>query len=380
MPGKFEGINIYDPWELAGLISVKPRASRFLSKRYGNAGEVEITEGKRVALDYKFGSTQIAPFVQDGSTGLALASDGYSTLELDVPNVGVKKNVTRDELNKRLAGEDPANPYDIPTRAQKKIEEINGELETSVAAREELMVADLLVNNGLTITERDDKTGAVLNTYKIDYLAPLDPTGSQLNARQKTLMTQAKGRASFTTSKSWGTATLTEIIQDLDGVVQKYAAAGIAVSELLITPDIWTALLANNNFTTPFQNAMFGNQYGDMNSQQLDIDAAVVAHLKVRGRIISLIVFDGTYIDNDGTVKSYLPENTAILTAPNVIKFKYGSHVIIPEGSNDFENITGARIPELYIDRSNSSKEYRLHSHPLAMPKQFASWCVMKVL
>ena len=80
MAGKFEGINIYDPWELAGLISVKPRASRFLSKRYGNAGEVEITEGKRVALDYKFGSTQIAPFVQDGSTGLALASDGYSTL------------------------------------------------------------------------------------------------------------------------------------------------------------------------------------------------------------------------------------------------------------------------------------------------------------
>ena len=297
-----------------------------------------------------------------------------------MPNVGVKKNVTRDELNKRLAGEDPANPYDIPTRAQKKIEEINGQLETAVAAREELMVADLLVNNGLTITERDDKTGAVLNTYKIDYLAPLDPTGSQLNARQKTLMTQAKGRASFATSKSWANATLTEIIQDLDGVVQKYAAAGIAVSELLITPDIWTALLANTNFTTPFQNAMFGNQYGDMNSQQLDIDAAVVAHLKVRGRIISLIVFDGTYIDNDGTVKSYLPENTAILTAPNVIKFKYGSHVIIPEGSNDFENITGARIPELYIDRSNSSKEYRLHSHPLAMPKQFASWCVMKVL
>ena len=117
-----------------------------------------------------------------------------------------------------------------------------------------------------------------------------------------------------------------------------------------------------------------------MNAQQLDVDAAVVAHLKVRGRIISLVVFDGTYIDNDGTVKSYLPENTAILTAPNVIKFKYGSHVIIPEGSKDFENITGARIPELYIDRSNSSKEYRLHSHPLAMPKQFASWCVMKVL
>ena len=377
-----ENINIYDPWELAGLISVKPRQSRFLSKRYGNAGEVEVTEGKRVAIDYKFGSTQIAPFVMDNSTGLALDSDGYGTFEMDVPNVGVKKNVTKDELTKRLPGEDPNNPYDLPTRAQKKIESINDELETAVAMREELMVADLLLNHGLTIEERDDKSGAVINTYKVDYLAPLETSGSSLNARQKALMNEAKGRATWTSGESWATATMEQIIADLEGVVKKYSEAGIAVTDLLISPDVWTALVSNPNFMAVFENDKFGlsNKYGDLNSEQLDVDAAIVGHLKVRGRILSIIVFDGTYIDNDGTVKPFIGENKAIVTAQNVIKFKYGSHVIIPEGSNDFENMTGSRIPEMYVDRSNSTKEYRLHSHPLAMPKQFASWSVGTVL
>lgn len=380
MAGNFAGINIYDPWELAGLISAKPRQSRFLSKRYGNVDEVEITEGKRVAVDYEFESTQIAPYVTDNSTGLALGTDGYGTLEIDVPNVGVKKNLSKKELEKRLPGEDPANPFDIPTRAQKNIEKFSEKLETAIAAREELQVAEVLSTNGLKIEERDDKTGNIINSYNIDYLAPLDSTTSSLNARQKALMAQAKARAVCACS-DWSTSSLTEIIQECDGVLQKYAEAGIVLTELLISPKIWTKLQSNEKFMTPFQNAMYASQFGDLNGEDLgDPNAAVVAHLKVRGRTIKIIVFDGTYVDNDGTVKSYLPEDKAIFTAPNVIKFKYGSHVMIPEGSNEFENMTGTRIPELYVDRSNSSKEYRLHSHPLAMPKQFASWCVMTVL
>ena len=300
MAGNFVGINIYDPWELAGLISAKPRQSRFLSKRYGNVDEVEITEGKRVAVDYEFESTQIAPYVTDNSTGLALGTDGYGTLEIDVPNVGVKKNLSKKELEKRLPGEDPANPFDIPTRAQKNIEKFSEKLETAIAAREELQVAEVLSTNGLKIEERDDKTGNIINSYNIDYLAPLDSTTSSLNARQKALMAQAKARAVCACS-DWSTSSLVEIIQECDGVLQKYAEAGIVLTEILVSPKIWTKLQSNEKFITPFQNAMYASQFGDLNGEDLgDPNAAVVAHLKVRGRTIKIIVFDGTYVDNDG--------------------------------------------------------------------------------
>lgn len=374
-------MNIYDSYELHGYISQMQKSSLFLKKRYGSPTKRDLRENGTILVDYSFGKSKVAPFISSKSKGVHLDRDGYATATISVPRVGVRESVSFDDLDKRLPGEDPFKPLTYAEREKELIKGAYQRLDEAITNREEQMFAEMLTTHKLTITEHDE-TALALNpsSYTVDYLAPLDTTGSQLKSAQIELMNAAKDSAFYIPETTWDESSA-HIIKELKNMIDPMTKRSIKVTDLLIDANVRDALLNNNEFMDLFKAQNYGNTFGTIAPQELADDATLVARINVYGKMLNVICYEGTYTDYEsGEDKAYLPKGSAILCAPNLGHFVYGAVSMYPQGGKARQTFLGQRVPKLFIDADNDTQELRLYSHPLCVPEQFAGWTVGKVL
>lgn len=374
-------MNIYDSYELYGYIGVQEKKSLFLKKRYGTGVKRDLRENGRVLVDYSFGKSKIAPFISSKSKGLHLDRDGYATASLVVPKVGLRESISFDDLDKRLPGEDPFKPLTYAEREKRLLLGAYGRLDAAIAMREELMFAEMLTTHKLTVKEYDETIySESVASYDIDYLAPLDTTGSKLKDGQVSLMNAAKESAFYTPQTTWDTSNA-KIIDEIHNMIRPMTKRGIAVTDLLIDANVRDALLNNNQFMDLYKTQNYGNTFGSIKPEALTDDAVCVARINVYGKMINVICYEGTYTDPEtGSEKGFLPYGSAILTAPGCGHFLYSDVSMYPQGGTERKTFRGERIPKLFIDDDNDTQELRLYSRPLCVPETFAGWTVGKVL
>lgn len=373
-------LNPYDSYELYGYLSQKKRTSTFLKRRYLTGLNRDLRENGTIMIDYSFGREKVAPFISAKSKGLHVGRDGYATMTLSVPRIGLREAVSFDDLDKRLPGEDPFKPLTYAEREKAIISGAYERLDRAIALKEEVMSSEMITGHKLTITEHDETVlNAEPESYEIDYLNPLDTTGSNLKKSQIDMMNEAKDSAFYTPAKTWDQSDA-HIIKEIHEMISPLSKRGIAAKDLLIDAKTREAILNNNEFMDLMKNQNYSDKFAEIVMQDLGDEAALVARINVYGKMVNVICYEGTYFDENGEEKLFIPEGTAIAISPNAGHFVYGAVSMYPQGGKKRETFRGERIPKLYIDDDNDTQELRLYSHPLCVPEQFAGWTVGNVL
>lgn len=370
----------YDSYQLIGYLSQKKRSARFLKRRYLTGQKRDLRENGTIMFDYSFGRDKVAPFISAKSKGLHVGRDGYLTATFSVPRIGLREAVSFDDLDKRLPGEDPFKPLTYAEREKAIINGAYERLDDSISLREEVMASEMITSHKLTIAEHDETVlNAEPESYEIDYLNPLDTTGSKLKKAQVEMMNEAKDSAFYTPAKTWDNSDA-HIIKEIHEMISPLSKRGITAHDLLIDAKTREAILNNNEFMDLMKNQNYGDKFAEIVMQELGDEAALVARVNVYGKMVNIICYEGSYFDENDTEKLYIPEGTAIAISPNAGHFIYGAVSMYPQGGKKRETFRGERIPKLYIDDDNDTQELRLYSHPLCVPEQFAGWTVGNVL
>ena len=79
-------------------------------------------------------------------------------------------------------------------------------------------------------------------------------------------------------------------------------------------------------------------------------------------------------------MKSFVPEESIAVTAPNTGKFLYGAVTQMEESDREFHTYMAKRVPHLVTDVENSIRSITEKSKPLAVPNIKNSTISAKVL
>ena len=96
-----------------------------------------------------------------------------------------------------------------------------------------------------------------------------------------------------------------------------------------------------------------------------------------KGRKLDILVSDGTFEDENGTDTPYVPNGTAIVTAPDCGKGLYGGVTQLEQDGN-FHTYAGTRVPQHIFTVRPPAKETQMTSRPLFVPKRKSPWSVAK--
>lgn len=373
----------YDSYQLYGYLSQKKSSDNFLKRRYFTGAKRDLRENGTIMIDYSFGRDKVAPFISAKSKGLHVGRDGYATMTLSVPRIGLRESISFDDLDKRLPGEDPFKPLTYAEREKAIISGAYERLDSAISLKEEVMASELLTGHKLTIKEFDETVlNAEPESYDIDFLNPLDTTGSNLKKSQIDMINEAKDSAFYTPAKTWDDSDA-HIIKEIHEMITPLSKRNILNSnfDLLIDAKTREALLNNNEFMDLQKLSNYGDKFAEIIMQELGNQAALVGRINVYGKMANVICYEGTYFDEEGNERLYIPEGTAIAINPGAAgHFVYGAVSMYPQGGKKRETFRGERIPKIYIDDDNDTQEFRLYSHPLCVPEQFAGWTVGNVL
>ena len=119
---------------------------------------------------------------------------------------------------------------------------------------------------------------------------------------------------------------------------------------------------------------------GTIEPMNLPEGACCFAVLNVDGHMVKLITYDETYEDESGQIVPYLPAGTVIMTAPAAGRGLYGAVTQIEQDDGEFHTYTGRRIPKYTADVKAESREIKVTSRPLLIPRSKNPWVSASVL
>jgi len=322
-----------------------PPINTFLRDRYFPTNPMtDIFTTESVLADFKEGSKKVAPFVAPRKGGMTLHRKGFLTEQYEPPNVAPQRSLTEDDLKKRGFGEALMSGLTPEDRQDMLVLGDIDDMDKSITLREEQISALCLVDNGYVMKHYvDDK---VQEDMEIKfYEGDANPS-------------------TFTPMVSWD-APDADIISDLAIMAQTRKAKGLGASELLIAADVSDCFWNNNKILKLLDNR--GVEIGGIKPENWPEGADLIAKLNCKGHLISIISYVDTYVDDDDTVKSFIPSGKVVLTSPACGRMLYGAVTQLEDDKN-FHTYAATRVPKHVVDTSANIKLVRLTAKPLAIP------------
>ena len=341
-------INIYTTKTMLAAVNQMKPATSFLRDRYFPSGAGDLFPTEEVLVEYKDATgNKLAPIVLPSKGDISVARDGYTTSKMTPPLVAPSRPLTIDELNRKQMGE---NLFSDRTPAQRQAEILSQDLadfDNLITNREEYIAAECLFNNGYTLKQYADKPGEGefipydLHFYKGDVNPAVYVPGVKWNETASDKLADLKQMIHMLTSKA---NNATEVILGAD-----------AAEELLNDATIKAAMdLARYNI-------------GAIDPIALPQEAARLGVLNVYGRNISLLTYDGTYVDEEsGKVKTYIPAKKICVTAPGAGRGLYGA-VTQMELDKQWHTHMGRRVPRYWAEKTG--RDLTVSARPLFVPK-----------
>lgn len=344
-----------------------PQVTSFLKDRYfPTNGETDVFATESVLVDYKDNGKKVAPFVAPVVGGYEMTRDGFTTESFVPPLIAISRKLTIDDLKKRGFGE--AIFSGLSPAERKTVITLNDlrELDERITRREELMSAETLINSKCVMRHITDATNPTSNMDEQTiqfYDSTLDANPYQ-----------------YAPTVGWD-ETGAKIAQDIHAMVRMLVDKGLPAEELVVSGDVADVLINDPIIQKQLDNRRM--EMGHFAPMELPNGAAHICTLNIMGKFIKVIAYTETYEDDDGTLKPYLPNGTAILTAPAVGRGLYGmvtqlEHVAGIEGG-DFFSYPGRRVPLYRADFNNNNRKVVLSACPVLIPKVKGSWISAKV-
>ena len=342
-------INIYLTKTMLAAVEQMAPATSFLRDRYFPTGAGDMFPTEEVLVEYKDSTGhKMAPVVLPRKGSIAVERDGYSTERMTPPLVAPSRPLTIDVLNKKGFGEDL---FSSKTPAARQAEILVQDLEDfdqMHTTREEYIAAQCIFNNGYVLKQYADKYGTgEAKEYELRFY------GAEGNS------------AVYAPSAMWS-ATGADVQGDLYQMIRMLTTKGNNASEVLLGSDVADTLMKN----AEIQKLMDLSRYnvGEIAPVALPQGAARLGRLNIRGRMIDLLTYDGTYVDEvSGEVKPFVPEKKIAVTAPGAGRGLYGAVTQMEQTDNQFHTYMGRRVPQYWANKDG--RELTVSSRPLLVPK-----------
>ena len=353
-------IDIYKTKTMIAAIKQMVPATSFLRDRYFTTTNGDMFPTEEVLVEYKDATgNKMAPVVLPRKGSIDVAREGYRTDKMAPPLVAPSRPLTIDDLNKKQMGE---NLFSDRTPAQRQAEILVQDLadfDRMHTAREEYIAAQCIFNNGYVLKQYADKYGE--GEYEEFELRFYD---GDVNP------------AVYVPGTMWNAAGA-DIFSDLHLMVRMLTTKGNNASEVLLGADVADVLMKNETIQKMMDLARYN--VGEIAPVPLPQGAVRLGRLNIRGRLIDLLTYDGTYIDEvTGETTPYVPAKKIAVTAPGAGRGLYGAVTQMEQSDSQFHSYMGRRVPQYWADKQGRS--LTVSSRPLLIPKTkdcFASATVL---
>lgn len=342
-------IDIYRTKTMLAAVRQMTPVTSFLRDRYFPTGAGDLFPTEEVLVEYKDASgNRLAPVVMPRKGSISVERDSYYTRKMAPPLVAPSRPLTIDDLNRKGFGEDLFSDRTPAERqADILIQDLQDfdELHTN---REEYIAAKCMFENGYVLRQYADKYGE-----------------GEYTEYEMKFYDEGSNPAVYVPGVKWNESA-SDKLADLYQMIRMLTSVGNAASEVLLGADAADALLGDEKL----QKLLDLNNYriGAIEPLQLPQGAARLGRLNVRGRMIDLLTYDGTYVDEqDGKVKPYVPAKQICVTAPGVGRGLYGAVSQIEQSDNQWHSYMGRRVPRYWTEKN--ARELTVSSRPLFIPR-----------
>lgn len=351
--------NFFDTHTLLMAVQQLTPPTTFLRDRYfptNDATDIFLSED--VLVEYRDGSKKLAPFVAPRKGGVSVLRKGYHMERFTPPFVAPKRMLTIDDLKKRGFAEALYSQLTPEQRQQTLTLKDADELGEMITRREEAMAAETMLTNGCIMKHiADDIEEGDENDIRF-YEGETNP-------------------AIYTPTTAWGEADA-NILADLGAMIRMLTSKGLRASELVCSPDVADAIINNAAIKEMLDNRRFN--IGEVAPLMLPAGAAEMARLNVGGRVISVISYDETYTDDDGSDKLYIPSGKCVLTAPAAGRTLYGAVSQVEQADGDVHTYAGRRVPKYVSSAEGNTRSLTISSRPLLIPNNKNAFIAADVL
>ena len=351
-------IDIYSTARLIQAVEGINPASSFLRDTYFPSGAADVFNTEQVLVEYKDGDRRLAPVVVPVRGGYPMTRRATQTRAYTPPTVAPERAITLDDINKRGFGEALFGSVSPQQRAQLLAMEDLSDLDATIARREEWMCAQVMTENGVTLDQLVDQDDAGVPGVVKYYSEESNP-------------------AAVSVTTKWD-ATGADIIGDLTDMVLKLMQNGLPAQDFVCAPDVAAAILKNEDVQKALDNRRFN--VGEVSPTLAAPGASVAAVLNVFGADIRIIAYAETYEDSDGTLKTYIPSGTGVMTAPRAGHTLYGAVTQVEQADNDFHTYGKRRVPKYVADATGNVRTLTLSARPLPAPIHKNPFIVAKSL
>lgn len=360
-------MDIYDTYYMLAAIDEIPLEHKFAKERYFPTNEaLDVFSTTKVLADYRERGMKRAPFVLPRIGSLAVGRDGFSTASLEPAYIGVSMPLTTDQLKKRGFGESLLSTRTPEERA--KILQMSDmqELSNMISRTEEYMAYQTILGNGCTMRHETDKTDVYEDVpcYFYDYK-------NESNPAEYT----PKKKWSHSTKDTTGVITKGAWYTDVCNMLKMLTRHGRAATEIVLAYDVGEFFMDD-----PWVLEMLDNrrvEMGGIAPEELTPDVTQLGRFNFNGRLLNILVDDGTYEDENGTDQHYLPEGSVIITSPACGRCLYGAHTQM-EMDGELHTYTGTRIPQHIFTIKPPVSETQVVARPLMVPNRPNPWVVAK--
>lgn len=342
-------MNIYQTKTMLAAIKQMTPATSFLRDRYFPSGAGDVFPTEKVLVDFKDATgKKMAPVVLPRKGSISVEREGFSTFEMTPPLVAPCRPLTIDDLNKRGFGEALFSDRTPEQRQAEILVQDLADFDEMHTNREEYIAAKCLFNNGYVLRQYADKYGE--GEFKEFELRFYGDEGNN---------------ATYAPGAMWSESAA-EIYADLHAMVQMLTTNGNNATEVLLGSDVADALMSNERIRKDMDALRYN--VGEIAPVALPNGAARLGRLNIRGRMIDLLTYDGTYIDEEtGAVTSYIPTKQICVTAPGAGRLLRGAVTQMEQADGMWHTYMGARVPQYWADKDG--RQLTVSSRPLLVPR-----------
>ena len=357
---------IYRTVTMLAAIQAMPTHRTFLRDRYFpttapvNGVSDDVFPGEEVLVEYRNGSKKIAPCVMPRKGGITIEREGYKTFTYTPPFIAPQRPLTIDDLNKKGFGE---QLFQNVTPQQRQAQILNRDLtefDQMISGREEYMAAQCMINNGYILRHYADKYGSgEYEEYEIRFYD------------------EAANPAQYVPAVKWGDPDA-DIYGDISEMIYMLTQNGLPASELVMARGVSKIVLKDKTIQEYLDNK--GISIGNIAPLNLPEGACCFAVPNVDGHTVKLITYDETYEDETGNIVPYIPAGTVVLSHPAAGRGIYGAVTQLEQDDMEFHTYTGRRIPKYTADVKGETRDIKVTSRPLLIPRSKNPWISAKVL
>lgn len=344
--------DIYSTATMLKAIEVMPPEYTFLADTFARDGGTVETE--KAFFDTRKGTKKMAPFVHKGTGGALMGREGFQTLEFDFSTIAPERVIESAGLQKRMFGENVMGAM-TPEERQRRIQAQDlVYMRKSIQRRQEWMVYTLLHRGIVEGFEYTDEGRNKEATQFADF-------GFSNVVTPLTKWDQAGAK-------------IDDDMQRMYDLV--YDGCG-AVELIIVAPDVYAAMRNNEKFMKQYdyRRADFGQINAKYRGQG-------VRYIGTNSDGVDMVCFSGTFIDDDGLAKPFMPSGRVVMGSRGMFQFQYGPIDLITKDGSDGEYkwYIKKQVPERYASVQSKTIRNRLTSRPFLMPDNVDGWALGNVL